>query len=188
MILNLNPHRDYTVTNIKGKTFVIESKDQPFTEILESEVTKLKQLIQQKPQLKKYVNDTFQELKKFWSNEIKNLNRKHLSFALILAPVTAVTPEIPPELIKVIITIIAVLAVIGVGGAMICGMLSGIWKMVNGKEKADKWNQDIIKGLTTVLGTPIVVLLIVTVFALLFSHLPVFKPVLEPVKVFFQNQ
>lgn len=183
MILNMNP-RDCTV-KIERKTYKIGNEQQPFMEALESEAMKLKKLIQDQPYLKKYLNNTFQELKNIWSKEAKKTNQIHRSFVLISA--LGATPTVPKELVDVILILIAVLAVIGAGGAMICGMIAGIWKMVNGKEKADRWTQDIIKGLTQVFAAPIVVLLVVTVFALLFGHLAVFKPVLEPVKVFFQN-
>lgn len=182
MILTLTP-REATV-NINKKTITIGTSNETFIKTLESEAMKLRNIAQEKPHLQTYIKDIFKEINQIWMKESKSSHLKHHSFALtsLLA-----TPIIPPELIEIILTIIAVLAAIGVGGAMIGGMLAGIWKMAFGKQKADEWTTNIIKGLVQVLGTPVIVALIVSIFVLLFSHLPAFKPILEPIGVFFHQ-
>jgi hypothetical protein len=94
---------------------------------------------------------------------------------------------VPQELTDSLMVLVAVIAALGVVTAMITLMTSGIWKMFFGRNKATEWGTEILKGLSVVLGAPILVALIVGVFTLLFSNVPVFQPLISPITVFFHR-
>lgn len=113
-----------------------------------------------------------------------------MSSMLIATLFTTIAPQvsglqIDPELRQMFFIAMAAVAALAIVIAAITGMLAGVWKMfpfIKSKlGNADDWTISILKGLSQVLATPIIIGAIVVLFSLLFGKLTFFTPVTEAV-------
>jgi hypothetical protein len=157
-----------------------------FMRQLEREVMDLQKLLKSQPSLKKKLEQKLNVISQtaYAGGIVSFLLTQQQYVSTLLQPNNQVIPQ---DLVDFIIQSITIIVVIGIGAAAICLMLASLWKMINGK-KSDEWIQNVIKGFSGMLAAPLIVALIVMMFVLLFSHFPLFSPVLKGIDVFFHTQ
>ncbi|GFN32575.1 hypothetical protein PCURB6_28350 [Paenibacillus curdlanolyticus] len=161
--------KDSTVSTL-NKTLYIERLDSDFFNQLNKEVIALPK--------------TARKLLK-----ILTVTNSMLILPLVTSGTALASPEnpVPQELKDSLLIIMSVIATLGVATAIITLMIAGGWKMLFGKNRADQWTTDILRGLTQVIAAPVLVAIVVGVFTLLFSNVPAFQPMINPITIFFRR-
>lgn len=105
------------------------------------------------------------------------------SILVSVNPTATIDPDIQHALTLLMITC----AGLGVFAAVIGLMAAAVWRMFFGKRAAEEWRENIYRGLGQLLAAPVTVALIVGLAVLLFSSIPAFKPMIEPITAWFQH-
>lgn len=79
---------------------------------------------------------------------------------------------LPSEIVDILKEIILAAGVIGVLFAILLLMISGGYRMIGQRDKAQSWSKDIIGGLGMVLLSPVIILILVTLTSLIFRNVP----------------
>lgn len=108
-----------------------------------------------------------------------------MTFGSIFATLNPTT--IDPDIVHTLTLLMLTCAGLGVLAAVVGLMAAGVWKMFFGGNQADLWRQNIYRGLGQVILAPVSVALIVGLAVLLFSTVPAFKPIIEPITAWFQK-
>lgn len=156
-----------SVTRFSKKQQQINDEIIPFIEDIEKEVRKLPQVKRMKFQ--KLITLSYAIILPFIPIEIASAESTQMNFPLISGKGNEF---LPPEVMQILVKLILALGTLGVLLAIGCLMVAGAIRMLGNQKKAYVWSKDIISGLGQILLSPVIILILTTIVALLFSNVP----------------
>ncbi len=156
-----------SITRYSRSEIKVNNNITPFIQEIEKEVKKLPHI--KRIKFQKILMVSYMALLPFLPMGLTNAQALETNFPLIGR---GGNEFLPPEVMQILVKLILALGTLGVILAIGCLMVAGAMRMLGNQQKAQIWSKNIIGGLGQILLSPVIILILTTIVALLFRNVP----------------